>query len=258
MEIFDTYYICRTGKLGQFFTLYIHRTISTDTFHNDVCYFVQNLSHDRDEAIDKAKGMMAHRKAISGSGYGQTMDFSDSKKREYCDLTIFDLAWKKTRKGFIVEMDFLTQDQQESIWETWRIDKDALREAGFSIFKGNDYERQWFFFFKNCSNEEMAEKLAVLKLRKKEKVVTGSFIGELKERIKVEVKLVKTVEKEGYYGTTQIMTMDLEGDTLTSFYSGKKEAPEAGTVMQVTGTVTKHQEFNGINQTIINRIIFNA
>ena len=58
-------------------------------------------------------------------------------------------------------------------------------------------------------------------------------------------------------GRTQIMTFeDFYGNTLVSFYSGKNLAPEVGTEMDLTGTISSHKEFNGVNQTTLKRIKF--
>jgi len=256
MKIHDTYSICRTGKLNQFYTLYISKTISSENFHNEVCYFVQNLAHDENESIEKVNVMMADRLVDVGhlDSYNQVMDFCDSKKREYCDLKIFGLEWKKTRKGFVISMDSLSKENQETIWNTWRTDKDALKEAGFSMFKP---EYTWIFFFRNCTNEEMADKLAVLKLRKKEKVVNGSFLGKIKERITVPVTLKTHKEKVNTWtgGYTQIVTFeDDKGNSLISFYGGKKDIPKVGSKINLVGTVKKHEEFNGVRQTNLIRI----
>lgn len=255
MKIFDSYYVCRTGKLGQFFTLYITRTFTTETFHSESCYFVQNLSHDRDEAIDKAESLMAERKALMDGrcDYKAFLDFSDSKKKEYCDLKAFGINWKKTRKGFVVFLNNLPQSKCEDIWETWRADKDLLKEAGFSIFKCDD---EWALFFRNCPQEEMVEKLSTLKLKKAVKVVKGNFIGEVKDKVDVEATLTKYTVKDGMFGRVQIMTFDVDGNSVVSFYQGKFLAPEVGSKVALKGTVTKHSEFNGVNQTTLNRISF--
>lgn len=258
MKITDTYSICRTGKLNQFYTLYILRIISTESFYNEICYFVQNLSHNEADAISKVEKMMAGRLAKSGTGYSQTMDFCDSKKREYCDLQIFGLEWRKTAKGFIVEMDRLTQDQRTSVWETWRRDKDILKDAGFSIFKGTQFENQWFFFFRNCTNEEMEVKLATLKLRKVEKVVTGDFIGEIGNKVRINATLSDVKVNDNMYGgrTQSMIFNDHLGNVIMSFYTGQRLAPGVGTEVELKGTISKHSEFNGVNQTILKRISF--
>jgi len=98
MKIYDTYSICRTGKLKAHFTLYIQRTISTETFYNDICYYVQNLAFDKDEAVAKTKALMANRLANTShlDSYGQQMDFCNSKKRESIVISR-SLGWNGRR-----------------------------------------------------------------------------------------------------------------------------------------------------------------
>lgn len=250
MHIQDNFMVCRTGKLEQFYTLYIERTIAAKHFQQTVCYFVQNLSHDYNEAVAKTHEMMAERKAASSStDYIQNIDSYNSKQKEYCDLKAYGYAWKKTAKGFCVKIDSMTQTQSQGFWDNWRSNKDLLKKAGFSVFK-NDCG--FILFFKNCSSDEMGKKLELLKNDIKEKVTVGEYVGIKGERIKdIETSILKVKEIATQYGVTKIVTFD---GGLISFYSGKKQLPDVGQSISLTGTVKCHKEYNGVKQTILNRI----
>jgi len=257
MKIYETYCICRTGKTKQFFTLYIERLLINGCFSKDSCFFVQNLAHDRDEAIDKVEKMVAERKEWSGhlEDHACDIDFYDSKKREYCDLKAFEMEWKKSAKGFYIRIDKLFQEDQKVIWDMWRIDKDLLKGAGFSVFAGRD-TGQWFFFFKNCNNDEMDKKFSVLKTAKENKVITGEYIGKIKERISIDATLTAIKEKNTQYGITKILNFESDKGDLVSYYTGSKEVPEIGTKRNLIGTVKCHKEYNGVCRTVINRMSF--
>jgi len=248
MKINETYHICRTGKLEQHFTLYVERTITDDHFFNSSCRFVQNLGFDKDESITKVEKMIAN------SNNTSQISFSNSKRKEYCNLEAFGLDWKKTPKGFMVVIDRLEQKQQQEIWRVWRKDKSLLREAGFMVFKGG-YD--WMFFFRNCSDEDMNKNLKVLEDARTSKVVSGNYLGELNERFHLNVTLKNKIVRETGWGTTRILNFETEsGDKVVSFYSGRKEVPDVGTPMLLSGTVKKHQEYDGVKQTTLNRINF--
>lgn len=259
MKIFETYNICRTGKTKQYFTLYIERFLINGCFEKESCFYVQNLSHDRDIAIDKVEKIVKERKIWASKhleDHSIDIDFYDSKKREYCDLKAFGMEWKKSVKGFYIRIDHLPlKEDQQMIWDMWQTDKDLLKNAGFSVFVGKD-KGQWFFFFKNCDNEEMDIKFSVLKAAKTNKVVQGSFIGKIKDRIKIKTIITDIKERNSQYGLTRIITFKINDNIGISFYTGKKELPEIGIEFDLVGTVKCHKKYNGINQTIFNRISF--
>ena len=76
----------------------------------------------------------------------------------------------------------------------------------------------------------------------------------VKDRIKLKVVITEIKERNTAYGVTRILTFKIGNDIAVSFYTGRKELPEIGTEFSLTGTVKCHKEFNGINQTILNRI----
>lgn len=247
----EAMYVCRTGRLQQFYTLYIERSVINGGFCLNSYRFVQNLSKEEGAAWDKAKKMFDDRKEVLTSSWGKgkyylDIDMIDSPKREYCDLKAFGFEWKKTEKGFTTEPD-------RDFWTIWRKHKTSLKEAGFSVFK--DYKGFFVLFFRNTTDEKMVEAFDLLESKVQNQVVTGKYMGEIKERLRdIPAYVERVFTKDSFYGTTQVATFVYGAHTFTTFYSGKTEIKEGSNVM-LTGTVKDHKEYDGKKVTILNRII---
>lgn len=242
--------VCRTGKLHQFYTLYIHRTVSSGTFFLDSYSFQQNLSLEEDAAWNKAKAMLDDRKECMTKAWGESyfvsMDMVDSPKREYCDLKAFGFEWKKTAKGFMTSPD-------KAFWTTWRKHKSSLKEAGFSVFK--DHFEMFVLFFRNTTEEKMVEAFELMEDKMANQVLTGKYLGEIKERLRdIPAYVERCFTKDSFYGPTQVATFVYGAHTFTTFYSGKTKIIEGSSVM-LTGTVKDHKEYDGKKVTMLNRII---
>ena len=84
---------------------------------------------------------------------------------------------------------------------------------------------------------------------------TSDYMGEIKERLrdlKVTVTGVRTTE--GFYGTSYIYTFKCGDNSLTWFSSAEKDIEEGESIL-LTGTVKKHEVYNGIKVTYLNRCI---
>ena len=240
IAITNYFEVCRTGKLSQYYTLYVERLVSGDNFSTSSYYFMQNLSKEEGKAVAKADSIM---NKLRRSGVKCYMDVVESPKREYCDLKAFDLPWKKTRKGF-------TTHPTKLVWEMWRQHKSDLKDAGFSIFKG---DLGWIFFFKNTTDEKMAEAFDILQDKFSSKVVTGEYYGEKGERITVMTNIKSIRKFDGYYGPVQAILFETAEGTFFTNYSGQVEF-EVGMNLTLTGTIKDHKEYDGVKRTILNRI----
>jgi hypothetical protein len=94
---------------------------------------------------------------------------------------------------------------------------------------------------------------------KKKKLETqkeSNFVGKEKQRMvfeNVECIFVKLLET--YYGTsTMIKFIDDDGNNLVWFGSGCIEEYESGQKYTIKATIKKHDTYNGVKQTIINRV----
>ena len=82
----------------------------------------------------------------------------------------------------------------------------------------------------------------------------SNWIGEIKERLELEVKVLKVSEFEGRYGRgTRFEFLDNDGNILVWFTNSAKDMKENGQY-KIRGTVKDHSEWQGCKQTIINRV----
>jgi len=84
--------------------------------------------------------------------------------------------------------------------------------------------------------------------------LSGSqYVGTEKERLTVDVKILSSRIHDGNFGSYYITRMlDADGNLYVSF--GQYHA-DADTQAKVRGTVKRHQEFNGVKQTVLNRVM---
>ena len=104
-------------------------------------------------------------------------------------------------------------------------------------------------------NRDMEKKVKM----EKEQEVNGhsKFQGELKERLKgirVEVTYKRNFVND-FGENTLYAFRDADGNIYKTFYSGYSWECEVGDVVLLTGTVKKHQEFRGIEETMMNRVV---
>jgi hypothetical protein len=94
------------------------------------------------------------------------------------------------------------------------------------------------------------------KKRKLESQKDSEFVGEEKKRMifeDLEVVFIKLIDTA--YGTsTMIKFIDPDGNNLVWFGSGSITEYNVGEKYTVKATVKKHDTYNGINQTVINRV----
>ena len=89
--------------------------------------------------------------------------------------------------------------------------------------------------------------------------LTGSeHMGNLKDRITGDVKVIGKKHGEGQYGPWTMVRMVTrnQGNVLVTFATGQNFNPEIGEDIKIKGTVKKHDVFNGIKQTMLNRVAF--
>lgn len=84
---------------------------------------------------------------------------------------------------------------------------------------------------------------------------TSAHVGEIKERIEFEASVEFTKEIDGFYGITTIIKLrDLDGNVFTWFASGWHDV-KRGDRVSIKGTVKKHDEYQGVKQTILTRCV---
>ena len=96
------------------------------------------------------------------------------------------------------------------------------------------------------------DKLEVQKQEKVQKL--NEYLGEIKQRVDVDVEVVGVSYTPGAYGTVTIVRMrDTDGRTLVWFANTDVEM-EKGGKYKVKATIKKHEEYRDFKQTQVNRL----
>lgn len=107
------------------------------------------------------------------------------------------------------------------------------------------------------SLDEWQEKLDAEKVEKEKllAIYKGSeWIGEIKERLEFDCKVLKVSEFEGYYGVgTRYEFLDNDGNVYIWFTNSYQEIEE-GSNIRIRATIKKHGEFKGCKQNVVNRV----
>lgn len=91
---------------------------------------------------------------------------------------------------------------------------------------------------------------------KKEIEYSDSYVGNIKDRIDFQVKLIKVLKIDSYYGVTYLHSfIDNTGHSIVWF--GSKDCGYAiGDEFKMKATIKDHKEYNGIKQTVVTRASF--
>ena len=84
----------------------------------------------------------------------------------------------------------------------------------------------------------------------------SEYVGEIKERLRqLNVTLTGARAVDGMYGTSIMFTFDYNGNSLVWFTSCPPDEEDAkvGETYLLTGTVKKHEVYNGVKQTYLSR-----
>lgn len=82
-------------------------------------------------------------------------------------------------------------------------------------------------------------------------------VGEVKKRQVFEKLTVKKMRYiDGYYGTTTLVIFEDETGNLIKWFSSKElDDLEEGDVVDIKSTVKKHDEYNGVPETVVSRAV---
>lgn len=85
-------------------------------------------------------------------------------------------------------------------------------------------------------------------------LTASEYVGEVGQRQELMVTVIGVREVNGYYGPSTMVRMVAGGNLLITFASGQFR-PEVGDQLHIRGTVKKHQEYQGVKQTMLNRVM---
>jgi hypothetical protein len=91
--------------------------------------------------------------------------------------------------------------------------------------------------------------------QRQEMIDNSRHVGMVGEKIEIDVKIVDTKLIGTMYGTSRLYKFkDSNGNSISWFCSGRDLEAEVGDEIRIKGTVKKHDEYNGIKQTLLNRV----
>lgn len=187
-------------------------------FHNQTCYNLQ----------DRVK-----------STYERTFDLLGS--HELLKIKNADIRHAKNAIEYFAGLDVTDNDYLINLHQIAGAGMVSTDKAGYAVSMVVAYDRAM-------------QKKADLE---KAKTKPSNHIGQVGERLKkIPVKIILTRNIETQFGDSKLYKMaDNDGNVYTSFYSGYKFDFDKGENVILTGTVKKHDEYNDVKQTVLNRII---
>lgn len=155
-----------------------------------------------------------------------------------------DIRHAKNAIEYFAGLDCLDNDYLINLKQIAGVDLVSSEKVGYAVSMIVAYDKAM-------------EKKADLE---KAKTKPSNHIGQVGERLKkIPVKIVLKRYFDNQFGETTLYKMaDDEGNIYTSFYSGCKFDFDKGEKVILTGTVKKHDEYNEVKQTVLNRIILAA
>lgn len=85
----------------------------------------------------------------------------------------------------------------------------------------------------------------------------SQYVGKERERITVSVTVIGKRWFDGHFGSTALVRMvDSNSNLIITFTTGKfADTVEIGDNVAIKGTVKKHEEYKGVKQTALNRVV---
>jgi hypothetical protein len=221
-----------------------------------------NLAQDQVEAFEKAQAvarelgmdLITKREALS------TM-MRDIKRRDEEQMRAARLEAAVRANEYVdTHADrWMMENLTTTPRNTFRIGK----HAGKTFAEVNQFDRDYLEFMAVADDrfskpESELRRLCLETFLEKTPAVlieTDDHFGTIGDRVTIDVtiKSVKVLHTD--YGTTLLIKMvGSEGHRFTSFYSGNKFNPKAGETFTVKATIKDHDDYDGINQTLLNRI----
>lgn len=104
------------------------------------------------------------------------------------------------------------------------------------------------------TEEEWEARLSEKEAEKEALRASSKWVGEVKERLEFDCKVVKVGEFNGRYGSgLRYEFLDGDGNLFVWFTSCRLEVEE-GQELRIRATIKKHSEYDGVKQNIVNRV----
>jgi hypothetical protein len=166
----------------------------------------------------------------------------DEADKVYVEQEDIDLAEKAL--AYFKELDPENNDYLLNITKIVKIGYVPYKYIGYACSMVSTY------------NREMEKKIKAEKKAKENADCPSSFQGVLNERLK-GIRVVVTYKRyfENDFGSNTLYAFkDALGNVYKTFYSGSSWEAEVDEKLIIDGTVKKHNTFNGIEETMLNRV----
>lgn len=199
-----------------------------------------------------------HKGAYHGGGV--TKDFALNMANDY----FISRENQIIKEQYLRDYNFETALEESKVMIDWAKDIEATNDflhnvksaanQSYAVYKTGGFVCAIVIAYMKEKEMEAAKK------KEQEKAVVSEYVGTVKKRENFNVTLDNIITVESYYGDTYIHKFtDTNGNQLVWFGSKRLrdedgEIIENGTQVQVKATVKKHEEYNGIKQTTVNRV----
>ena len=157
------------------------------------------------------------------------------------------MCWKCMGSGKVLEVTKEYTPEHVAKLEAARIKREEKRKAEW---EANEVARKAAEEARRIQAErERAERAAEQARRR------GRFLGTIGDKLEIKVSYERCISFDSMYGTMFIEVFkDEAGNTLIwKTASGMKVSADKQ-VLTIKGTIKNHQEYNGINQTVLTRV----
>lgn len=141
----------------------------------------------------------------------------------------------------------------------WHSSQPLDLPAGYGVICFSfDEILQWDEAAQNAYFYESSKEKIEKRFKQAEGPSLSEYVGEVGERLRNLTAIFKSTRGfAGNYGWTNIHTFQV-GENILVWFTAKDLELERGQVVDLTGTIVKHEEFRGIKTTKINRCIVKA
>lgn len=156
------------------------------------------------------------------------------------------MCWKCLGSGKVLDITKEYTPEHAAKLEAARIKREEKRKAEW---EANEAARK---AAEEARRIEQAKEKAAWEAEQAKR--RGSFIGEVGDKLEINVSYERCNSFESMYGTMFIEVFkDENGNTLIWKTASGMKVP-VGNNVTIRGTIKDHQEYNGINQTVLTRV----
>lgn len=266
-----------TGRDNHFFTLresYLHTYFvgrNPNPFYEVRYSHLKNLSQNYSEAVEKA------REASKNLGMELIVRGSETEQLEEIKRVTAEEAEQRRRlaQEEYARAEAEAQARRRESWNIWK--ESALHDLtgvkskeptmpigryfGIPLNRVPLSYMQWLVYKADLCEidaEESMHKVAFVAQWIRDnmqiaEITESNWVGEVGEKIEIDVTVDSVRTVNGYYGTTYLYKLiDTDGNDLTWFAT--RPALDGLTNIKIKGTVKKHDEYNGNKQTLLTRV----